>query len=108
MLAFICIFFPAVISVCIYEKLSRKTLERRQWAYLYVEAVLLINFACNFVKKALTGSGEVPMYDLYTDMVPERFVNYLTMAIPVAVALAVFQVLLSKNVKISVEETENV
>ncbi len=108
MIAFICLFFPAVLSVSVYEKLSKRDLKRKQWMYQYVQAVLLINFACFFVKTALTGSGEVPIYDIYTDMLPERMVNYLTMAIPLAVALGVMQVLLSRNVKVVVEEVENV
>ena len=108
MITLICIFFPAVLSVFVYEKLSKKELQRRQWCYHYVMDTLLINFACFFVKTALMGSGEVPMFDLYTDMVPARAVNYLTMAIPCAVAWSVLQVLLAKNVKVTVEETADV
>ena len=111
MITFICLFFPAVFSLFVYEKLGRRELDKKGWLYLYATDVLFINLGCFFVKSVLTGSGEVPIYDLYTDMVPSWALNYLTMALPLAVAFAVFQVFFSKNVDIHVEEnadeTEN-
>ena len=107
MIAFICLFFPAVVSVCFYEKLSRKDLARKQWIYCYAAYVLMINFSCFFMKSIIRNSGDLPMFDLYHDMLPFDAMKYLIIAVPFVVAIPVVQALLSKHIQITVEEDSN-
>ena len=107
MITFICLFFPAVLSVFAYEKLMKKDLRAKQWIYLYVTGVLFTNLGCFFIKSMVLGTGGTPIFDLYSDMPPSGAMNYLIMTIPIAIALAVVEALLEKTLKFSIEDSEN-
>ena len=104
MITFICLFFPAVLSVFAYEKLNRRELNKKHWIYLYATNVLFINLGCFFIKSMVLGTGGNPIFDLYNDMPPSGAMNYLIMAIPLAVVMAVVEVLLEKSLKFTIEE----
>lgn len=105
MIAMICLFFPAVLAMWLYESVEKEKLETRQWCYRYSANVLMINFICFAVKKWLLHTAGEALYHLNTDMIPSVAVNYLIMAVPVALFGAVLQIVLHRNVAITVEET---
>ncbi len=101
---FICLFFPAVLCVCIYEKLNKCTLNRRQWAYHFILDALFINLFCFLIKTFVLGSGGQQLLYDGVNMTPHAALNYLIITIPSAVALAVVSTLLFKNVRFEVED----
>lgn len=106
MIAFILLFFPAVLATAIYEGLKRTSLGRKQWLYRYCTNVLFINLVCFAIKQFVLGTADAPLYTSGLDITPHAAMNYLIMAIPTAVILSFLQVLLNKHVKTEVEEKE--
>ena len=104
MIAFICLFIPAVLAVWLFESLSKTSLSRKQWLYRYCANNLFINLLCFAVKKILLDTAGSTFFSLYADTTPAAALNYILMAVPVAVVLVFVQVLLSKYVKVDVEE----
>ena len=107
MIAFICLFFPAVLTVWLYEHLRQTELSRKQWLYRYCINTLFVNLACFAAKRLLLGTADAPFVNLYTDVTPAAALNYLGLAIPAAVVLAFVQVLLSKHANITVEDDKH-
>ncbi len=107
MTAFICLFLPAVLSVWVYEALCKKSLSKKHWLYLYTTDVLLINLVCFLVKKLILHTDGAPMYTYYIDMTPSIAANYLIMAIPFALILAVAERFCAKFIHITVEEPDD-
>ena len=89
MITFICLFFPGILSVWLYEKVSAKQLTTKQWFYFYTTAVLFVNLFCFLVKRFLLGTGSMHMFNLYEDITPSAASNYMIMAIPAAMVWAV-------------------
>lgn len=106
MIAFICLFFPSVSSVWLYESLTKSRLERRRWLYLYTVDVMLVNLFCFLVKRFVLQTGGEAFFSLFTDTTPAAAANYLIMAIPAALILAAVQSLLRGRVSIAVEERD--
>lgn len=106
MLAFICLFFPAMLSLRILEKLGREELRPLQRVYNYCTYVLLINFVCLGTKTLVLRTANIPLYE-GGDMLPSAAFIYLIMAMFSGVFFAVLQVLLRKKVSFSVEEDKN-
>ncbi len=106
MIAFIVLFFPAVLATAIYEGLKKTSLGRKQWLYRYCANVLFINLFCFLVKLAVLGTADAPLYTASMDITPHAAVNYLVMAIPAAVIFSFLQVLAKKHTKTEIEEKE--
>ena len=106
MIAFMILFFPAVLATAIYEGLKKTSLGRKQWLYRYCANVLFINLFCFLVKLAVLGTADAPLYTTSLDITPHAALNYLVMAIPAAVIFSFLQVLVNKKVKTEVEEKE--
>lgn len=104
MIAFICLFFPAVVCVWIYELLIKKSLLRRQLIYRFCFNTLVINALCFAVKSFLLSTGAEPIFTLYIDMTPNIAVRYLIMALPTSIILGLVEVFLTKNVKVTVSD----
>ena len=107
MIAFICLFCPAVVTVWIYESIGNADLTPKKWLYRYCLSNLLVNLSCFGVKRCILQTASAPLYTLAADTAPVAALNYLIMAIPVAVILAFVQVLLTKHGKITVENKNN-
>ncbi len=103
MIAFMILFFPAVVAIGIYEAVSKLQLSRKQWLIRYCTNALLINLACFGIKAVVLNTAAAPLYTFYTDATPIIAANYLVMAIPCAIVLGFVQVLLGKAVKVEVE-----
>lgn len=107
MIAFICLFFPAVVTVWIYESIGNTDLTPKKWRYRYCLSNLLVNLSCFAVKRYILQTADAPFYTLAVDTAPIAALNYLIMAIPAAVILAFVQVLLTKHGKITVADKDN-
>lgn len=107
LIEFICLFFPAVLCVCIFEKLNKVALGWRQWTYHFVLDATFINLFCFIVKSYVLDSGGQPLRPDGVNMTPHAALNYLIITIPAAVALAVFITFLFKKVKVEIEENGN-
>ena len=103
MITFIVLFLPAVLSVWLWEVFSKNHLCKRNWVYLLSLNILLINFGCFAVKKWILYTASNVMASLMADMTPSVAVNYLIMAIPAAVALALVEKIVYTKIQIRVE-----
>lgn len=102
MLAFIALFFPAFITVCLYGRLEKTRLSLRNTVYLYAASDMAVNCICAFVKKFLFGTADLPLTDGW-DMTPSTALNYMIIAVPSAVLLGFIAALLKRNVKVTKE-----
>lgn len=106
MLGFICFFFPAVISVCVFEVLSRRNLRFKNLLYRFCANAIVINFICLLIKRFVLGTIGEPLV-VSGDMPPSIALNYIVMAVPISVILVLAEIFLSKKVKFTVKEDEN-
>ena len=104
MIAFICLFFPAVITVWLYETAAGVDLGLKKWLYRYCASNLLVNLVCFGVKRYTLDSAGAPFYTLAVDVTPVAALHYLIMAIPSAAVLAFVQALLTKHGKVTLED----
>ncbi len=107
MIAFICLFLPAVLCVWLFEHLHKTSLCRRQWLYRYCADIIFINGVCFAIKRFLLDTGSAAFCSLYADTTPTAALNYLIMAIPTAVIFAFAQIVLGKYADLSVEEQKD-
>lgn len=103
MIGFIVLFLPAVLSLWIWESVCKTTLSKRKWIYLLSLNIVLINFVCFAVKKWLLHTAGDPLSSLMADTTPSAAVNYLIMAIPTAVGLALIEKFFFHKVRLRVE-----
>ena len=106
MIGFISLFFPAVFALGLYESLTKKTLNVKSAIIRYCNYTLFINFGCFAVKKYFLDTATASMF-LDGDMLPLIAFNYIVMSLGVAVILVAAEILLSKNIKINVEENSS-
>ena len=106
MVALICYFFPSVVGLWLFESLTKISLNLKQCIFRFCGNALSINFFCFATKKLVFKTALEPMYS-HTDITPSVAFNYIIMAVFFAVLLTVFEVLISKKVKISVEDVED-
>lgn len=111
MIAFIVLFFPAVLAVWITETLNKACFSKREWLYRFAQNTLFINFVCFGVKKWILNTADVVICSFTADMAPGVACNYLIMAIPLAIAFSVTQSLFRKighfEVETQQDRTEN-
>jgi hypothetical protein len=103
----ICLFFPALLCVCIYERLTKITLCLRRWVYTFAFDTLFINLFCFAVKSYLLDSSGHPLRSDGISMTPHAALNYLLITIPFAVIWAVVAALLPQKVTVEIEANEN-
>lgn len=107
MIAFICLFLPAVLCVWLFEHLRKISLCRKQWLYRYCADIIFINSVCFAIKRFLLETGAAPFCSLYADTTPSAALNYLIMSIPTAVIFAYLQIILEKHAAITVEDQKD-
>lgn len=103
MIGFIILFLPAVFALGLYETLTKKSLNVKNAIIRYCNYALFINFGCFAIKKYFLRTDTEFMFQ-GGDMLPLVAFNYVVMAVGVAVVLVAAEILLSKNIKINVEE----
>lgn len=104
MITFICLFFPAVLSVWLYEKLKKAELSPKKWAYRYALNTVLINFACFLTKSVVLNTAALPLYTADVDMYPSAALNYLIMALVAMVVITFVEIFTEKSAKITIED----
>ena len=107
MITFIMLFFPAAMSMWLYEYVTKQDLSVKRWASLYAVHNLLINFVCLMLMRLVTDQAGAYIYNRDIDIPPYVATNYMIMAIPVAIALGVVAILLHKTVKVELESNED-
>lgn len=103
MVGFICLFFPAAVSVRIFEALAKTEFSVKQTILRFCTNTLIINLLCMLVKKFIFGTAAQPLYT-NGDMVPNVAIVYIVMALVAGVGVALVEVMFSKKVKVTVEE----
>lgn len=107
MIAFICLFLPAVLCVWLFEHLCKTSLCRKQWLYRYCADVIFINAVCFAIKRFLLDTDAAYFGSFYTDATPSAGLNYLIMAVPTAIIFAFLQIVFVKHATLTVEEHEH-
>ena len=106
MIAVICLFFPSVLGLWAYEKLSKRALTGMERLFRFCATVLAVNLVCFAVKRFFLSTA----YDSLLsggDMLPGVALNYLVLAIPATVVIVVVELLFSRKVKIVLEENSD-
>ena len=106
MMNIIVLVLPAVLSVWLWEIFHKKQLSKRNWVYLLSLNVMLINLGCFAVKRWVLHTAATALITKGQDMTPLVAMNYLIMAIPAAIALAVVEKVVRDKVRICVESDE--
>lgn len=103
MITFIILFFPAVISLLIFERINKATLSKRTLIYLFSTNVLIINLACFTVKLFFSRGANKPFDELLNNMTPFDAFIYILISLVVAVLAALVESFIRKNVEVSIE-----
>lgn len=107
MLAFICLFFPAVTSVWLFESLAKTEFSLKESIMRFCTNALIINLLCITVKKFFFATGENPLCS-EGDMVPNVAFVYIIMALFFAICVTIFEVIFSKKIKsVTAEEVSD-
>lgn len=105
MIEFICLFFPALISLVIFQKLIKKELTFIKSISVYALFNLSINGLVFLIKTYVLGTGNASLIN-GNDMTPSIALNYLIMAIPISLAVAIIVALVYKNIDLKIEKDE--
>ncbi len=96
MIGLICYFFPAVLTLWLFESFTRQKLSIRRCIYRYCGNAVLINLFCFTLNTFLIKAGTTFTY--------ESAFYYLVMAIPFGVIITVIESILTDTTKITIEE----
>lgn len=107
MVSFIVLFFPAVLTIWIFESLSKTDLRPKYFAVFYAASVLLINTICFLVLYYILDWGQVSLHDPQEGMSVYYAVRYLTLAVPMSVFVGIAAAFLRKYIRIEIEEAED-
>lgn len=107
MIEFICLFFPAFISVGIFQKLIKNKLNLINLFSVYSIFNLAINGFVFLIKTYILGTGEsLLIFDI--DMTPSIALNYLIMAVPASVIFSIIFTLCYKNIELKIEKDDKI
>ncbi len=104
MIAFICLFFPALLTVGAFEALTKQKLTVRGWVYRFCFHVVAINFLVFLCKKVGLYTAHLALYTLNADMTPNSALNYLLISGAAAAILLVIELFTTKHVQVTLEE----
>lgn len=97
MLCFISLFFPAIISVCICDRLYGGKMRKRSCIYLYAASNVAVNIICAVFKRFLFETADAELVTYLGDMTPSIMLNYMIIAVPTAVIVGCIAALLGKK-----------
>ncbi len=107
MIGFICLFLPACFSVFLFEKILKADLDLKNVLGIYSLNNLLINGLIFALKRFVFGTADIPFISLETDTTPRAAISFIAIALISAVVLAVAEVFVAKNFKISLQEVND-
>lgn len=107
MLKIICVFFPAVLSVWMFEALTKQQLGLKSWAYRFCLNTIICNAFVFAVKVFVTQTSRELLNQVNADMVPDVALRYIIMAVPAAAVAAVIEALLTKKIGVCISEDED-
>lgn len=100
MLFFVCVFFPPVLSVLLFEKITKTALSAKHWAYMYAFSGALGNLISVFLIKWVTH-----LYVLDVESI-NFLIDYLIFSLAAACLIPIFTALLKKHIQIWVDGNE--
>ncbi len=103
MITFIILFFPAIISLFIFERINKTTLSKRTLIYLFTTNILIINLACFAVKLFFAGGANKPFDELLNKMTPFDAFIYILISLAFAVLAVLVESFIRKNIEVSIE-----
>lgn len=103
MVSFICLFFPAVVALWLFEKVNHYNFNLKKMLYIYCIFNLCINGSCFFVKEYILDTGMYTLTGNMKDMSITAAFHYLIMAIPLSFIFPLMSTVLSRNTKITKE-----
>lgn len=103
MVSFICLFFPAVVALWLFEKVNHYHFNLKKMLYNYCIFNLCINGICFFIKEYLLNTGMYTLTGSMKDMSVTAAFHYLVMAIPLSIIFPLIATVLSRNIKITKE-----
>ncbi|MBQ1965682.1 MAG: hypothetical protein II348_03315 [Clostridia bacterium] len=106
MILFLCCVLPSVWGLWMFEAFSKRDLTLKQCIYRGSTYVLISNLLCFAVKKWILQTAANPL-TVNGDMSASTALNYLIIVLPVVVVMVVSDLLFSKKVKVSVEDTSD-
>ncbi len=106
MIGFICLFFPAVVSVGMVDAVTRRDFSLKQFIYRFCTNALIINLVCFLIKKFVLGAGKEYLF-VSGDAVPDVSIVYIGMALVAAIVLGLIESLLCKKVSVDLEVNKN-
>ncbi len=107
MISLICIFFPAVLSVWLFEALTKQSLALKPWIYRFCLNSVAVNGLIFLIKWLATNTSAELLAQPSADMTPDVALRYLIMALPIAAVLTAVEALLTKKITVSVSEDKD-
>ncbi len=106
MFEFITLFFPAMLSVALYEHLRQEKLSLRGLLYCYVTANLFINIACILIKMGLYHVA-VAAVSPAAETALQIAADYLLFSVPAAIFFAFIAATLKNKVSLVKKSEDN-
>ena len=107
MVQFICLFFPAIVSLGIFEAISKRTEKVKASIFRFALNTIIINFGVFAVKMYISDTASNPLTYGFNDMTPESALFFMVIAVPLAVITGLIKSLIIKNVETSVGQDNN-
>lgn len=107
MLKLICLFFPAVCSVGLFERLRKTDLKFKNMLYAFCFNAVLCNSAVLFFKEFITLTSQEPLNAAFYDITPSVAIRYLAIALPAALIVGILEALLLGKINTSVKTDGN-
>ena len=107
MIGIICYFFPAVVAIRLYEILTKDNLNLKQFVYRFCTNAIIINLVCIMAKKFASNTVNTPFMQPGGDFLPDTAFKYLLIAMATAVVVALVEALISRKLRIIIEEARN-
>lgn len=107
MIGFICLFFPAILSVAMVDAITKRDFCIKQFIYRFCVNTLIINLFCFLIKIFVLGAGAEYIFDLHGNTPPNVAAPYIAMALGAAIVLGLIESLLYKRVGVDLEEDKD-
>ena len=103
MTRFICLFFPSLLALWIFEHLAKTNLSLKRTAYLYAFNVIVINVFVMLINRYVLRIEQKVAANLVEFSTP-GFVYYLAVAVPLSAFMGLMERFWHKFVQVTVEK----